>query len=194
MSTILADTSRTLRAFLQPRLIAFLTGTRIISFNSPVEMQEATQQGLSLWLYWIERDTERHNLPPERIAPNQIRPVPMPLRLHYLVTPLLQGNQSAETEQEMLGRVLQSFHDTPVLEGAVLQGSLAGTEARLHVRFEPFTLEETARLRDILRLDRPYELGISYEVGVVFVDSALPDQTIPPVQVALPQVGIIVSE
>src|SRR4051794_24083123 len=109
MSTALADTSRTLRRFLELALAPFLFGTRVVSLNSPVEMQDANQVGISVWLYRIERDAELLNSPQQRLSANQLEREPLPLRLHYLITPLLDsGVGSTETEQEMLGRVLQA--------------------------------------------------------------------------------------
>jgi len=194
MSTALADTSRTLRRFLEVALAPFLLGARVVSLNSPVEMQDNNQEGLSVWLYRIERDPELLNSPPQRLNPSQLAREPLPLRLHYLVTPILViGNSSTETEQEMLGRVLQAFHDQPLLEGGALQGGFAGTDVQLRVRFEPMDLGETAKLRDMLKLDNPYELSISYEVTVVNIESRRQPLVITPVAVLMPEVGIIVG-
>ena len=45
-------------------------------------------EGLSLWLYRVLRDDMRLNDPPERLAPTLFRAPPLPLRLHYLITPV----------------------------------------------------------------------------------------------------------
>jgi hypothetical protein len=197
MYTALADTSRTIKHFLEAQLQAFLTGARIVSLNSPVEMQDAGggQQGLSVWLYRVERDSELLNLPRERLSPGQLRHEPLPLRLHYLVTPLLDtASGAAETEQEMLGRVLQSFHDHPMLEGAHLQGGFQNTTVKLRIRLESMNLDETSKLRDMLKLDKPYQLAVSYEVSVVNIDSAQPPTAVSPVTVVMPGYGLIVAE
>jgi hypothetical protein len=194
MSTALADTSRTLRRFLSLELAPFLTGTRVVSLNSPVEMQDQNEQGLSIWLYRVERDSELLNLPRERVSATTMRVEPLPLRLHYLITPLLDvGIASTETEQEMLGRVLQAFHDTPVLAGALLQGGFAGTSMQLRARFEPMNLDETAKLRDILKLNNTYELAVSYEITVVNIESIQSLQTVTPVRVVMPDYGVVVE-
>lgn len=194
MHTALIDTSKTLREFLTVRLTALLTGTRVVSLNSPTEIQGNAQEGVSVWLYRVERDSELLNSPPERLSLTQLRREPLPLRLHYLITPILTlGEGSTESEQEMLGMVLQAFHDHPTLEGTDLQGNLSGTAVKLRVRFEPMTLDETAKLRDMLKIDKPYELAVSYEVSVVNIDSALQPRAASPVTVVMPDYGLIPS-
>jgi hypothetical protein len=46
--------------------------------------EDMQKKGLAVWLYRIERDPMRLNMPPERIAPDLLRRPPMPLRLHYM--------------------------------------------------------------------------------------------------------------
>jgi hypothetical protein len=151
-----------------------------VELATPKEMG-ADAQGVSLWLYRVLRDDTRLNDPP-RIRPRapgvEVLPPPLPLRLHYLTTPL--AADAPDTEQKILGRIMQLFHSRPLLSGAVLQGDLAGTDAELSVRLESLTLEELTRIWDAL--EGSYQLSISYEVSLVNIDSA-----------ALPSVGTLVE-
>jgi hypothetical protein len=191
MYTHLAATSETLRQFLlaglradlgPSGLAAFFNGAFQVSLATPQEMTQGNpaQQGLSLWLYRIVRDESRLNDPPlVRPLPSgqvEIVPPPLPLRLHYLVTPVV--DNSPNTEQRILGRVLQLFHSTPVLAGALLADELAGTEAQVIVRLEALSLDEIARVWEAL--EGSYQLCISYEVTLANIETiAFPQRGVP---------------
>ena len=144
-------------------LATLFAGTLDVSMASPRDMR-GTAQGLSMWLYRLERDENRLNDPPlQRPLPGggvEIVPPPLPLRLHYLMTPLV--DKGPDTEQRILGRVLQLFHGQPVLAGADLRGDLTGTDARVGVRLEALTLDETSRVWEAL--EGAFQLAVSYEV------------------------------
>src|SRR6266851_6688976 len=135
MYTALRATSLTLAGYLTNRLVAepvlgalfdpALGGTMQVSLNTPEEMVSNHLQGLSIWLYRIVRDEQRLNAPLERIAPDRLLLAALPVRLHYLATPLVTVNGAApgvspEQEQAILGKVLQSFNDHATLRGADL--------------------------------------------------------------------------
>ena len=170
----------------------FGAGGMVVSLNSPHEMADNNQQGLSLWLFRLERDPERLNAPPQRTSYNQLRQPPLPLRLHYLMTPVVdpERNDSPQTEQIILGKVLQVFHDHPLLRGADLMDDFAGTSLELRVRLEALGLEEQSRVFDAL--NQSFQLAASYEVSVVPIDSALQPQQVTPVEEVIPEFGVIV--
>lgn len=194
--------SRTLANYLEGQINTdlFLTGPgpghpfrergMHVLLNTPAEMGENTKEGVSLWLYRVVRDEERLNDPPTRISPTQLRPPPLALRLHYLVTPVTSRDHDGDpdTEQYLLGKVLQLFHSKPLFRGADLQGELAGTAAELLVRLETMSLDEITRVWDAL--EGSYQLSVSYEVSIVNIDAALEPQSIAPVVVALPGFGL----
>ena len=91
----------------------------------------------------------------------------------------------------ILGKVLQSFHSHPVLRGTDLRAELSGTDAELKIRLEPMSLEEITRVWE--SLEGSYQLSVSYEVSVVNIDSDLEPDQVTPVEVALPEYGLIVS-
>jgi hypothetical protein len=195
--TALSATSETLAEYLRQQLAAdidfFANGTMEVTLNNPHEMTDGGRQGLSVWLYRVERDEQRVNQPPRRIGPSRIEPTPLPLRLHYLITPIvnLENAESPSTEQTILGRVLQALHDRPVLRGADLQGDLAGTQAELTARLEALGLEEIARVWEAL--ERSYQLSVSYEVGVVYIQSQREPEAVSPVEVVRPEWGVITA-
>jgi hypothetical protein len=197
MYTALRATSRTLAQFLEarfqsdPAIQTFFSGGTITSLNTPHEMTQKQVEGLSVWLYRIMRDDQRLNDPPRRLNATQVVPSPLPLRLHYLITPVT--NESAgnpETEQLILGKVLQLFYSHPVLRGTDLQAEFSGTDVELHVRLEPMSLEEITRVWEAL--EGSYQLSVSYEVSVVNILPEQEPERISPVEVVMPEYGVIV--
>jgi hypothetical protein len=197
MSSALKAASVTLQTILQqsfaadPALAAYFAGGAVISLGTPDDMEKAGKYGLSLWLYRLIRDEQTLNQPALRPAPNRIRRRPLPVRLHYLMTPIISGvagGGSPETEQHVLGRVLQTFNDKPLLSGTDLSDAFQGTDIVLAVRLETLELENIARIWD--SLERSYQLCVSYEVGIVPIESAREDVSEAPVSVALPDFGI----
>jgi len=168
-----------------------MQGGAVVSLATPDGMEAAGEVGLSMWLYRLVRDDQTLNQLPGRPAPNRIRRHPLPVRVHYLMTPIVTGNANTpapETEQLVIGRVLQTFNDEPLISGGDLAGSYQGTEVELAVRLETLTLEEITRVWD--SLERSYQLCISYEVGIVSIDSGLEAIVGPPVMIALPEYAI----
>ena len=203
MHSALQATSVTLAAQLRSRLesdpvlSSFFNpsagGTLIVSMNNPQEMARTQEEGVSLWLYRVMRDADRLNQPNTRLTARQSRFPALPLRLHYLVTPFVRAGQpnSAELEQRVLGKVMQSFHDHPRFRGADLQADLSGSTQELVVALETLALEDLAHVWNALH--QPYQLSVSYEVSVVNIDSEL-IEAVEPVQVAEPVSGIIVEK
>jgi hypothetical protein len=190
MYTSIVATSETLRERLRSGfrndvgpsgLATLFSGTMDVSMASPRDMR-GTAQGLSMWLYRVERDENRLNDPPvQRPLPGggvEIVPPPLPLRLHYLMTPLV--DNGPDTEQRILGRVLQVFHMQPMLAGADLRGDLIGTDARIGVRLEALTLDETSRVWDAL--EGSFQLAVSYEVTLANIFSIVQPMRAPLVE------------
>jgi Pvc16 N-terminal domain len=181
-----------LQSFLSDQALASYIGAgAVVSLATPDDMESKGQFGLSIWLYRLIRDEQTLNQPAWYPAPNRLRSKPLPVRLHYLFTPITAsapGAGTPETEQLLLGRVLQTFNDKPLLSGADLLDAFRGTDIALAVRLETLELENIARIWD--SLERSYQLCLSYEVGIVPIESAREDVNEVPVAVALPEFGI----
>jgi hypothetical protein len=199
MYTALRAASQTLARFLDARFKAdallngfFTVGGMVVSLNTPQEMTEKPAEGLSVWLYRVMRDDQRLNDPPLRMSATEILPPPLPMRLHYLITPVTNRKLGdPETEQLILGKVLQILNGRPVLRGTDLAAEFSGTEVELHVRLEALSLEEITRVWEAL--EGSYQLSVSYEVSVVDIASDLEPERVSPVQVVLPEYGLIVA-
>ncbi len=122
--------------------------------------------------YRVKRDDLRLNDPPRRTSATTVAHRPLPVRLHYLVTPITTRANlgDPDTEQYLLGKVLQSFHSIAMLRGADLKGELTGTDAELSIRLESLDLDQISRIWEAL--EGSYQLSVSYEVTLVDIDSA----------------------
>ena len=187
MYQALRATSETLKRFLDQQAAARGLPSPTVKLATPTDLDQGNTSGMSLWLYRVVRDEHRYNDGPLRADPLHLRRAPLPVRLHYLITPI---GLTAEIEQELLGMVLQSFHDHPVLLGTDLGGGFAGTDVELTVRLEQLSLEEITRAWEALA--SPYQLSLSYEVSVVFIESRV-NEPGPPVTVVLADAELIVG-
>jgi len=166
-------------------------GTALVSLHTPEEMGEIPEQGLSIWLYRVVRDEFQLNRPPVRVAPDRLRRAPLPVRLHYLMTPIVTGGNGVgapELEQLIVGKVLELFHDRPTLRGADLVAGLTGSDIELTARLETLSLEEITRVWDAL--ERSYQLCLSYEVSLVPIFATRETATGAPVTVVEPELGL----
>jgi len=200
MITALRATSRTIADYLQAQFEADVElaplfaapGAMRVYLNTPDEMTGA-RTGLSVWLYRVARDEATLNRQPERISPTETRRVPLPVRLQYLVTPITHSSNdnSLETEQVILGKVLQSFHDHPQLFGTDLRDDFSGTDAVVTLRMEMISLDELTRIWDAL--DTPYRTSISYEASVVDIDTGQRPLIAAPVRIPQAETGVLVG-
>jgi hypothetical protein len=178
--TAIRGVSRTLQALLRETITndpdPQLNGVTV-DLRSPKEMREAEDTGVSLWLYQIKRNEFMLNQPAGRPNPAQAPRQPLPLNLFYLVSPLM---DQPDDEQALIGRVLQTFNDNYALTGAALQDSLQGEVEELRVTLEQLTLEELTRVW--YSLQEPYQLSVTYEVQVIFIDSARAPLRLSPVE------------
>ena len=199
MFTAIRDVSLALRKLVEARFQAepLLAssfppdGTLAVSLSPPDGMEVEQLQGLSLWLHRVTRDEFTLNRPAQRVAPDRLRQPPLPLRLHYLITPMVrQGGDAAapELEQLLLGKVLEIFHTRPRIEPAELTPELAGQGVALAVRLETPSLDEMARIWEAS--DRPYRLCLAYEVSLLLAVEGAETRTGPPVEILRTELGL----
>jgi len=174
--TILHDISRELRR----RIHAALADTPGTDFDltteegdivlSPPPEPAAGAPLVSVYLYHAEPDAHLRNQPFLNVGADGLRYPPLALQLHYLITAL---DDQELTNQLVLGRILQHFHDRPVmreLAGVPLDNSFGGNSPEVRIMLEMLTLEEQSRVWQALRSG--YQLSLAYKVQVVTVDSA----------------------
>ena len=174
--TILQDTTLELRRRIYDALDSApdadfgLTNPESDITLSPPRDQMQGNPHLSLYLYRIDQDGHLRNQPWLPDQQTGLRYPPMPIRLCYLITPL---EREEDQNQLMLGRIIQRFHDQPVLEslgGTPLDNSYGGNSPEMRIAFEALSMEELSQIWNALRTN--YRLSTAYSVRIVTVDSA----------------------
>jgi hypothetical protein len=131
------------------------------------------QVGLSVWLYQIERDEFLLNRPAERVEAGSVRRPPLPVNLHYLLTPI---TDDPATEQTVMGKTVQLLHDEPVIPPDPARPEL---EDELRISLENPNLESITRIWTAL--EQPYQLCMSYLVRVINLRSGRQPDAVTPV-------------
>jgi len=193
-SDVLASVSRTLVA----RLTAGLSTLGppgspppIAVLNDLAAEPSRDPPRVTLFLYDIveEATVRNRNKTTERQPGGEllVRKQPLGLCLHYMLTA---WGGDRETEQLMLGRVMQVLYDDAILDGPELLGDLAGTPVELRVSLSTMKLDDRARIWWAINL--PYHLSVNYEVRVVDIDATVETSSVP-VQVRDLSIGVPLS-
>lgn len=119
---------------------------------------------VSVWLYQVTLDEFSRNRTPAQVETatgraTRFRLPPLVLNLSYLVTPVVDDQEMAQTK---LAAVMLALHETPQFPVV-----LAGAEVNEFVRvsFVPDHLDDRAKLWE--SLSRPYRLSVCYQVRTV---------------------------
>ncbi len=163
LPNVIADAGATLRQVLRDQIAEMAAEERIV-FSPPGDVQVTTEPRLGLFLYQVLETPEMRNHPPEPdglLAARRYQAVD----LFFLVTPY---SQDMEDSHRLLGRVIRVFFERAVLDGSVLQGSLADIGQPLRILLHPLTLEDLTRLWAIFPNEK-YQLSVAYQVTPVKV-------------------------
>jgi hypothetical protein len=147
-----------------------------ISLRSPHDLKEQSQNPghLSLFLYRIVEDGCLKNQPFQPADGNFQRHPPLALDLFYLVTP---NTGDVKNDHLLLGKVMQVFYDNAIIKKEALQGALRENVQELRLLLNPISMEDITKLWNAFMMS--YRLSVSYEVRVVYLDSARPLQEAP---------------
>ena len=105
-------------------------------------------------------------------------PAALPLDLHFLLTPWA---AEAAMEQEILGWVMRTLDDTPILTTGLLNVRVAGVfgpDEVLEVVADQLSNDELLRLWDVLRTD--FRPSVQYVARVVRIESTAMAAASPP--------------
>lgn len=104
-----------------------------IALSDPTEVSVDDQTRLSVSLYHLEENAATKNSQPrQQTAPNVAEGSPLGVDLYYLVTAHPGGSEESTAQrleqQRVLGFVLQTFHDNPIVRGEQLPDGLTTDE------------------------------------------------------------------
>ncbi|MDL0433538.1 Pvc16 family protein [Marinobacter sp. TBZ242] len=141
---------------------------------------------VSLYLYHISQQQRPRNPMPLRSGAGEEKHPPLPLQLKYLLLPV----DNETNNQLMLGRILQHFHDHPVLEsiaGEALDSSFGREQDQIRVIAEDIPLEQLTQLWNAF--SQPMRLATMLRVDGVAIDSYRSPQQYGPVREAYTVLG-----
>ncbi len=140
-------------------------------------------EGVTIYLYMLTANTSRRNMPP-RISPNghRTRP-PLPLDLHFLLTP---WSISADTQLRFLGWAMRVLDDTPIIAANYLNYDFPGkevfhTDETVELLFNPIPILDMAPLWEDLHQVKMMP-SVTYVARLVPIESEIEVREGAPVQ------------
>ncbi len=110
--------------------------------------------------------------PPSRPGPGgRLRRTQLPLDLHFLLIPWA---KDASLEQVIVGWMMRTIEDTPILPAGILNTLTAdvfGPDETVEIVSGQISNEELFRIWDVLPID--YQISVPYVARVVRIDSEL---------------------
>lgn len=138
-----------------------------------------TIKGGSLFLYRVFINSVQRT-PSARIGPNgSQRKSQLPLDLHFLLTPWA---DKASLEQDILGWMMRTLEDTPILSAGFLDSNTNGVfmqDERIEIVAGQLTHEEMFRIWDVLPVK--YKISVPYIARIIRIDLEVEQQVGSPI-------------
>lgn len=131
--------------------------------------------GVSLFLYRVGLSAVQRTPPARQIVAGRTRRTQLPLELYFLMTPWVKdASLNASMEQLILGWMMRTLEDTPVLSSGILNTVIPGvfdTDETVEIVVGQLTNEEMFRIWDVLPVK--YQISVPYIARIVRIDSEL---------------------
>lgn len=135
------------------------------------DINNSMDTGVSLFLYRVTVNSVQRT-PPAKPGPGgRPRRTQLPLELHFLLIPWA---KDASLEQIILGWMMRTIEDTPILPAGLLNTLTAGVfepEETVEIVVGQLSNEEMFRIWDVLPCD--YQISVPYTARIVRIDSEL---------------------
>lgn len=146
------------------------------AFGTPISA------GVTLFLYRVQPNITLRT-PPGRLNPDGLtrRRRQVPVELHFLLTA---WGEDASLEQTILGWMVRTMEDTPVLGAPLLNGvvpDVFGVDETVEIAFGQLSNEELFRVWEVLP-ETTFRLSIPYIARLVRIDSTIDDASGAPVR------------
>ncbi|HEV2777781.1 MAG TPA: DUF4255 domain-containing protein [Actinophytocola sp.] len=158
-------------------------GAQVIT-KPPNEMASGGQDRLvNLFLFRTDVDGALRNEDRLDLVAGEIGDQPLPLVLHYLLTPFVRDGNDVVAHQ-LLGAAIRILHQYPVLDPAELDGSAVPSNVahqldRIRITWQPLSEKDIYSLWSAFQA--PYRMSVAYEVRPVLIDSTRAPRTPVPV-------------
>jgi uncharacterized protein DUF4255 len=172
VSTAIGDVTQTLQDLLTSQQNPL--GLFEVSLNSPADEvvdPTSTTPKVNLFLFRVTENIFIRNEDWVANGPNTQQFPPLALNLFYVLTPFAENKLD---EHRVLGEAMRIFHDTGLVQGADLQGSLEDTPEQFRIDLVQLAIEDLTRVWTALA--KPYRLSVGYEVRTVLIDSSISTQ------------------
>jgi hypothetical protein len=189
----IAGVSATLRNLLRSRMSS---PVQITIAPPDVTVTGITGERANLYLYQLSENTflKNQQIPGEGHPSSFGRP-PLSLDLSYLVTAYGTSPDSPDADlqaQQVLGDVMQVFHDFPIItktlhetddpgDPLILDPSLVGSFERLKITLQTTNLDDVTKIWSALP-DSAFRRSVTYHVSAVQIESSRPRQAALPVK------------
>jgi len=134
-------------------------------------LQDPATPAITIFLYRVTVNSEMRNSPPRMLSNGRLSRPPLPLELHYLITPWARDTRD---EFRIIGRVMQVLYDRSELGPAELQGSSWSTGDSVQVILDSLPIEDHLRIWDTT--DLPYRLSLTYCARVVGIEPEIAEE------------------
>jgi hypothetical protein len=136
-----------------------------ISLTHPKDIETSKDYSLLVFPYNFSEYSVMRNQPDPGADDATARFPSLFLALHFL---FVAKAKSLDEDCRILGKVIETFVDNPVLRGSVLRGGLAGTDAQLKVTLDSLSIDDLNKLWSVLGTS--YRPCLSYTVLPVQVE------------------------
>lgn len=158
-------------------------GSPAYSLIQPENFESVEVPAFTVMLWRVSVSAARRNQPPRRLPDGRTLRPPLPLDLHYLLTPWA---AAVETQQRMLGWAMRVLEDMAVVPAAVLNYNVAetgtfGPNEAVELVCDPLAIADLFGLWD--KLKPRLHASMTYLVRGVLIDSPMFETEAPPVQV-----------
>lgn len=156
------------------------------NFDSPMAI------GVSLYLYRVQVNTSRRNIPPVVAADGKRYRPPLPLDLYYLMTA---WGQSAEVQQRLLGWAMRELENTPILPSSLLNHYIREVDTfrpneTVELILDAISLQDINTLWDGFKANKTNQhLSVAYVARMLLIESAVELTEHPPVQTRVAEMG-----
>jgi len=129
-------------------------------------------EGISIYLYLVTANASRRNLPPHLNPNGKLTRPPLPLDLHFLLTP---WSASADTQLSLLGWAMRVLDDTPIIPAGSLNYDFPGKDVfradeSVELIFNPIPMQDMALLWENLHQIKVIP-SVTYVARLVTLDS-----------------------
>jgi hypothetical protein len=143
-----------------------------IVLDSPGELEPIPDDGLCLFLYKLSENPSLKNqdlVQEGHVNPVKLRNPPLALDLFYLIIPF----GKSESRQIILEKVMQLFHDYPILDKTLLSDDLVNSgNHELKILLDEITIDDLNKIWSLFP-NRPYRLSISYMITPLMIPSSI---------------------